>query len=115
MIEPRITYWNPSVAAMVAYLDREAIAKAMRKRAKKTLRPLPPHLRHFAQTLKYEMLRDPECHEWNIRKKVVSRLKIGRRMYEKYMLRVRKTLPNALYVGSVQNRNDHPKPKGNRK
>jgi len=71
-----------SVESMVRYLDRKEIAEARRRHAKKCLRRIKnKNFRRFVSTLKYEVERDKDCHEWNIREKVCSRLKIGRATY----------------------------------
>ena len=42
-----------SVAAMVAWLDREEIAAVRERRMRKTVRKLPPYHRKFALALKH--------------------------------------------------------------
>ena len=77
-----------SVAKMIALLDRDIILTHSRKRAKKFFRRLNDvALRRFFAALKYEMLNDKKCNEWNIMKKVCYRMKIGTSQY--YSLRNR--------------------------
>ena len=79
-------YQYGSVGAMLAYLDREAIAEYRRKSAKRFFRCIKNQtLRLFCETLKHEMIHNPECHEWNISKKVRYRMKISQAEY--YLLR----------------------------
>ena len=81
MIEPRITYWNPSVAAMVAYLDREEIAKIRIRRLRNEMRKLKhPKLRKFALTLR-SVLEDVPGPENLQGEKIQKALKIGRASY----------------------------------
>ena len=78
------TTYNRSAAAMYRYLDRETIAERRSKNCKRFFRRLEsPALKRFCSALKYEMEHDPECHEWNISKKVCSLLEIGARQYER--------------------------------
>ena len=75
-----------SVNWMLAQLDAEYIAERRAKASKRFFRRIKnPALKRFCQALKHEMVHDPECHEWNIPKKVSSRLKIGLRTYERRM------------------------------
>ena len=73
-----------SVAAMVAYLDREARDEARERRMRKRMRKLPPRLRKFALTLK-RVLTDIPGPEDLHREKIMKALKIKDRMYF-YML-----------------------------
>ena len=71
-----------SVNWMLARLDAEYIAERRAKASKRFFRRIKnPALKRFCQALKHEMVHDPECHEWNIPKKVSSRLKIGHTSY----------------------------------
>ena len=71
-----------SVGWMLVRLDAEAIDERRRKNSKRFIRRLESNvLKAFAHALKYEMLHDHECHEWNIRKKVCNRLGIKAREY----------------------------------
>ena len=80
-----------SVNWMLARLDAEYIAERRAKASKRFFRRIKnPALKRFCQALKHEMVHDPECHEWNIPKKVSSRLKIGRAMYFRYLQKVDK-------------------------
>ena len=80
-----------SVAAMVAWLDREEIAKMRERRMRKIVRKLPPRLRKFALSLKHvlEVVPGPQDLQ---REKIMKRLKIGDRMYRKYISSVPKYL-----------------------
>ena len=69
-----------SVAAMVAWLDREEIAKARERKMRKIVRRLSPRLRKFAFALR-RVLEDVPGPENLHREKIMKRLKIGRRMY----------------------------------
>ena len=69
-----------SVAAMVAWLDREEIAAARERRMRKIVRKLPPRQRKFALTLRH-VLEDVPGPENLHCEKIMKRLKIGRRMY----------------------------------
>ena len=80
-----------SVAAMVAWLDREETAAARERRMRKVVRRLPPHLRKFALALKHVLLVVPGPRNLH-RKKIMKRLKIGARMYRKYISSVPKYL-----------------------
>ena len=95
-------YYNLTAAAMYRFLDREAIEQRRYKNSRKFFRSLPSKsLRQFAKALKHEMVHDPECNESNIPQKVMARLKIGRRMYEKRIKKVRETLPKGAIYGGV--------------
>ena len=80
-----------SVAAMVAWLDREEIAKMRERRMRKIVRNLPPPQRKFALALKHvlEVVPDPQDLQ---REKIMKRLRIGDRMYRKYISSVPKYL-----------------------
>ena len=80
-----------SVAKMVAWLDREEIAKARERRMRKIVRKLPPPQRKFALALKHvlEVVPGPQDLQ---REKIMKRLKIGDRMYRKYISSVPKYL-----------------------
>ena len=80
-----------SVAAMVAWLDREEIAKMRERRMRKIVRKLPPRLRKFALALKH-VLEDVPGPQDLQREKIMKRLKIGDRMYRKYISSVPKYL-----------------------
>jgi hypothetical protein len=69
-----------SVAAMVAYLDREEREKAKERKMRKRLRKLSPRLRKFALTLK-RVLTDVPGPENLHREKIMKALKIRRAMY----------------------------------
>ena len=73
-----------SVAAMVAWLDREENAAVRERRMRTILRRLPPRQRKFALAVKrvLEVVPGPENLQ---REKIMEALKIGRRMYF-YML-----------------------------
>ena len=80
-----------SVAAMVAWLDREAIAKMRERRMRKIVRKLPPPQRKFALALKH-VLEDVPGPQDLQREKIMKRLRIGDRMYRKYISSVPKYL-----------------------
>ena len=80
-----------SVAAMVRWLDREEIAAARERRMRKIVRKLPPRLRKFALTLRH-VLEDVPGPQDLQREKIMKRLKIGDRMYRKYISSVPKYL-----------------------
>ena len=80
-----------SVAAMVAWLDREEIAKMRERRMRKIVRKLPPRLRKFALAIKH-VLEDVPGPQDLQREKIMKRLKIGDRMYRKYISSVPKYL-----------------------
>ena len=80
-----------SVSAMVAWLDREEVAAARERRMRKIVRRLPPRLRKFALTLK-RVLMDVPGPENLHREKIMKALKIGDRMYRKYISSVPKTM-----------------------
>ncbi|MBQ3808869.1 MAG: hypothetical protein II840_13045 [Kiritimatiellae bacterium] len=80
-----------SVAKMVAWLDREEIAKMRERRMRKIVRNLPPPQRKFALALKHvlEVVPGPQDLQ---REKIMKRLRIGDRMYRKYISSVPKYL-----------------------
>ena len=80
-----------SVAAMVAWLDREAIAKMRERRMRKIVRKLPPSQRKFVLALKHVLEAVPGSQDLQ-REKIMKRLKIGDRMYRKYISSVLKCL-----------------------
>ena len=78
-----------SVAAMVAWLDREEIAAARERRMRKIVRRLSPQQRKFALTVKrvLEVVPGPQ----NLhREKIMKALKIGRAMYYRVLQEVDK-------------------------
>ena len=80
-----------SVAAMVAWLDREEIAAARERRMRKIVRRLSPQQRKFALALRHvlEVVPGPQnLHS----EKIMRRLKIGLRMYQKSFAAVRENL-----------------------
>ena len=80
-----------SVAAMVAWLDREEIAAARERRMRNVVRQLPPPQRKFALALKH-VLEDVPGPQDLQREKIMKCLKIGDRMYRKYISSVPKYL-----------------------
>ena len=80
-----------SVAKMIAWLDREEIAKMRERRMRKIVRNLPPPQRKFALALKHvlEVVPGPQDLQ---REKIMKRLRIGDRMYRKYISSVLKCL-----------------------
>jgi len=104
-----------SVAWMLRNLDREEVDRNRNRCIKRQLRKIhDARLRHFAQALVHEILHDPECHEWNIREKVISRRKIGRASYFLYLRKLDETLLNVPYVEGRINRShqQHQPPTG---
>ena len=80
-----------SVAAMVAWLDREEVAAARERRMRRIVRRLSPRQRKFALALKHvlEVVPGPE----NLhREKIMKALKIKRAMYFRMLQRVDKNL-----------------------
>jgi hypothetical protein len=69
-----------SVAAMIAYIDREARNEARERKMRKRLRKLSPRLRKFALTLK-RVLTDVPGPENLHRETITKALKIRRAMY----------------------------------
>ena len=80
-----------SVAAMVRWLDREEIAKARERRMRNIVRKLPPPQRKFALALKHVLEAVPGPQDLQ-REKIMKRLRIGNRMYRKYISSVPKYL-----------------------
>ena len=80
-----------SVAAMVAWLDREEIAKMRERRMRKIVRRLPPRERAFALALKRVLVDVPGPEDLH-REKIMKALKIGRAMYFRTLKKVDKTL-----------------------
>ena len=80
-----------SVATMVAWLDREEIAKMRERRMRKIVRKLPPSQRKFVLALKHVLEAVPGPQDLQ-REKIMKRLKIGDRMYRKYISSVPKYL-----------------------
>ena len=80
-----------SVEAMVAWLDREEIAAARERRMRRVVRKLPPRQRKFALALRH-VLEDVPGPENLHGEKIMKALKIGDRMYRKYISSVPKTL-----------------------
>ena len=80
-----------SVAKMIAWLVREEIAKMRERRMRKIVRNLPPPQRKFALALKHvlEVVPGPQDLQ---REKIMKRLRIGDRMYRKYISSVPKYL-----------------------
>ena len=80
-----------SVAAMVAWLDRDDIAAARERRMRRIVRRLSPQQRKFALTVKrvLEVVPGPQ----NLhREKIMKSLKIGRAMYYRVLQEVDKNL-----------------------
>ena len=80
-----------SVAAMVAWLDREEVAASRERRMRKIVRRLSPQQRKFALTVKriLEVVPGPQ----NLhREKIMNALKIGRAMYYRMLQEVDKSL-----------------------
>ena len=80
-----------SVATMVAWLDREEIAKMRERRMRNIVRKLPPPQRKFALALKHVLEAVPGPQDLQ-REKIMKRLRIGDRMYRKYISSVPKYL-----------------------
>ena len=68
-----------SVAAMVAWIDREEIAAARERRMRKIVRKLPPRQRKFVLALRH-VLEDVPGPQNLHGEKIMKRLKIGARM-----------------------------------
>ena len=90
-----------SVAAMVAWLDREEIAKVRERRMRKIVRRLPPRERAFALALKRVLVDVPGPEDLH-REKTMKALKIGDRMYRKYISSVPKTLARGAMGGGAR-------------
>ena len=80
-----------SVAAMVAWLDREEIAAARERRMRKIVRRLSPQQRKFALALRRVLEVVPGPQDLH-REKIMKALKIGLRMYQKSFAAVRENL-----------------------
>ena len=80
-----------SVAAMVRWLDREEIAAARERRMREIVRKLPPRQRKFVLALKHVLEAVPGPQDLQ-REKIMKRLRIGDRMYRKYISSVPKYL-----------------------
>ena len=80
-----------SVAAMVAWLDREERERSRERRMRKILRKLPRKMRTFALTLKRVLVRVPGPEDLQA-EKIMKALKIGDRMYRKYLAAVPKNI-----------------------
>ena len=80
-----------SVAAMVAWLDREEIAAARERRMRKIVRKLPPRQRKFVLALRHVLADVPGPQNLH-GEKIMKRLKIGRAMYFRILQRVDKHL-----------------------
>ena len=78
-----------SVEAMVAWLDREEIAAERERRMRRVVRKLPPRQRKFALALRH-VLEDVPGPENLHGEKIMKALKIGDRMYRKYISSVPK-------------------------
>ena len=80
-----------SVESMVCWLDRKEIAAAKERHYRKAMRHQPRRLRRFVRALKHVLLveRGPEDSH---REKIMKRLKIGLRMYQKCLAAVRENL-----------------------
>ena len=80
-----------SVAAMVAWLDRDEIVAARERKMRGIVRRLPQRLRRFALTLRH-VLEDVPGPENLHREKIMKALKIKRAMYFRMLQRVDKNL-----------------------
>ena len=80
-----------SVAAMVAWLDREEIAAARERRMRRIVRRLPPNLRRFALALR-RVLEDVPGPENLHREKIMKRLKIKATVYYERRAEAERTL-----------------------
>ena len=69
-----------SVAAMVAWLDREEVAAARERRMRKIVRRLSPRERKFALTLRHVLEAVPGPQDLH-REKIMERLKIKATVY----------------------------------
>ena len=99
MKELPTTCWNASVPSMVAYLDREEIAKVREKHLRNNLRKIKDkRLRKFLLALKRVLLDIPGPE--NLQgKKIQKALQIGRSRYFLLREKVDKTMPIDPYVG----------------
>ena len=80
-----------SVAAMVAWLDREEIAAARERRMRRIVRRLSPRQRKFALTVKRVLEVVPGPQDLH-REKIMNALEIGRAMYYRMLQGVDKNL-----------------------
>ena len=80
-----------SVATMVAWLDREEVAKMRERRMRNIVRKLPPPQRKFALAVRHVLEAVPGPQDLQ-REKIMKRLKIGRAMYFRMLGKVDKTL-----------------------
>ena len=80
-----------SVAKMVAWLDREEIAKARERRMRKIVRKLPPPQRKFALALRHVLEAVPGPQDLQ-REKIMKRLKIKATVYYERRAETEKTL-----------------------
>ena len=80
-----------SVALRPRGRGREEIAKACERRMRNIVRKLPPPQRKFALALKHVLEAVPGPQDLQ-REKIMKRLKIGDRMYRKYISSVPKYL-----------------------
>lgn len=80
-----------SVAAMVAWLDREEVAAARERRMRKIVRRLSPQQRKFALALRRVLEVVPGPQDLH-REKIMKALKIGRAMYYRVLQEVDKNL-----------------------
>ena len=89
-----------SVAAMIAWLDREEIAKMRMRRMRKIVRRLPPRERAFALALKRVLVDIPGSEDLH-REKIMKALKIKRRMYLYQLSALHKTLARGTMGGGA--------------
>ncbi len=80
-----------SVTAMVAWLDREERERDRERRMRRTLRRMPARMRKFALALRRVLERVPGPENLHA-EKIMKALKIGDRMYRKYLAAVPKTI-----------------------
>ncbi len=80
-----------SVAAMVAWLDRDEIAAARERKLRRTVRKLSPRQRKFVLALRHVLEVVPGPQDLH-REKIMKRLKTGRRMYFYQLSELHKTL-----------------------
>ena len=94
-----------SVATMVAWLDREEIAKMRERRMRKIVRRLSPQQRKFALALR-RVLEDVPGPENLHREKIMKALKIKDRMYFYQLSELHKNLVlGAMGGGAMRLRN----------
>ena len=80
-----------SVAAMVRWLDREENAAARERRYRNWMRGKPKSMRRFVSATRRVVMDEPGPENLHA-KKIMERLKIGRRMYQKRFAEVRENL-----------------------